>query len=389
MTRANTYLDYNASAPLLPDVKAAIVGALEIEGNPSSVHRDGRRARHMIEQARKQIAELIHTDPQNIVFTSGGTEANNLAIDGLIRNKLIDRIIFSDIEHPSVREAITTWAKAGIEIVKIKCERSGKVDPELFRRALEASGDKAASTLVCLMAANNETGVLQDIELVSKITQEFNAYMFSDAVQIVCKMPIHFDQLGIHLMSISAHKFGGPKGVGALVVSKGIDLAPSLRGGGQELRHRAGTENLSGIVGFGEAAKHAAGRFDRWSKTSAQRSEMETRIREIVPTVKIFGGTQERLPNTSCFACSALSAEQLVIAMDLKGFSISAGSACSSGKVATNSVLAAMGVAPEEAAGAIRISLGPETTKEDVQRFVQAWSDFYHKHHEENFQKSA
>jgi cysteine desulfurase len=362
MTRG-IYLDHNATAPLRPEAAAALSRAIEVTGNASSVHGYGRRARALIEDAREQVAALVGARPAELVFTSGGTEANNMALLGTAAG----RILVSAGEHDSVLNAVPGAAR-------IPLGADGLVDLEALRELL-AQGPEPA--LVSVMLANNETGVIQPIARIVALAREHDALVHSDAAQAAGKVPLDFASLGVDLLSLSAHKLGGPPGVGALVIAEGVPCAPLLRGGGQERRRRAGTENLPGIAGFAAAAAAAVAELDRFAALGELRDELERRLRTAAPEVKVYGAGSPRLPNTSCFGLPGLAAETQVMALDLAGVAVSAGAACSSGKVAPSHVLCAMGVGEAEAGAAIRVSLGWDSRAEDVERFLEAWCALY------------
>ena len=357
------YLDYNATTPVRPEAAAAVVDALGLTGNASSVHRFGRLARRKLEDAREAVAALVGAPAERVVFTSGGTEANNLALTGAGRA----RRLVSAGEHDSVLNAAP-----GAE--RIPLRRDGVVDLD----ALEARlGDDARPALVSVMLANNETGVIQPVARAAETAHGRGALVHCDAVQGAGKIPVDMAALGVDLLSLSAHKLGGPQGVGALIVAEGIELAPLLLGGGQERRHRAGTENLPGIAGFGAAAECALAGLERMAGLAELRDRLERRLRARAPEIEIYGGGAPRLPNTSCFGTPGLAAEIQVMALDLAGIAVSAGAACSSGKVAPSHVLGAMGASEAEAGSAIRVSLGWDSGAADIERFLEAWSALY------------
>ncbi len=363
MAETTVYLDYNATAPLRPEVLAAMTGAMAEPGNPSSVHAPGRRARRLIEEARIRVAALAGADPRWVNFTSGGTEANNWALTGLGRGP---RLV-SAAEHDSVLQAAP-------EARRLAVHADGRVDLEDLQEAL---ADFGAGALVSVMLANNETGVLQPVEAVVELARAAGALVHCDAVQAAGKLPLDMARLGVDCMTLSAHKLGGPPGVGALICRDGVDLKPLLRGGGQESRRRAGTENLPGIAGFGAAAEAARRDLPLMAEIRRLRDRLEEGARAIAPDLRIFGAEAERLANTSCLALPGRSAETQVMALDLAGVAVSAGAACSSGKVQPSHVLAAMGAGPDEAASAIRVSLGWQSGEADVGRFLSAWGDLY------------
>jgi len=353
------YLDYNATAPVRPAVIAAMVETMTAVGNPSSVHGFGRRARAAREGAREQVAALVGARPAQVVFTSGGTEANNLALTGVDRA----RVLVSAIEHDSVLKA------TAVETVPVL--RAGVVNLVELAELLEQDRRPA---IVSVMLANNETGVIQPLADVVGIARAQGALVHCDAVQAVGKIDVDFAALGVDLMTLSAHKFGGPPGVGALVVGEHVTLAPRQRGGGQERGRRAGTENLPAIVGFGVAAQTAQTGLDAAAGLVRRRDDLEARITAAAPDAIIFGREAPRLPNTTCVALPGLSSELQVMALDLAGVAVSAGSACSSGKVQASHVLRAMGADAVTAASAIRVSLGWQTEAADIDRFLEAWS---------------
>ncbi|MEE8500882.1 MAG: cysteine desulfurase family protein [Kiloniellales bacterium] len=362
MTTA-VYLDYNASAPVRPEAKAALADALAMAGNASSMHRFGRLARRRLEDAREAVAALVGARAERVVFTSGGTESNNLALCGARRA----RALVSAGEHDSVLNAAP-------EAARVPLSRDGRVDLTALAERLDEDPRPA---LVSVMLANNETGVIQPIAEVVETARARGALVHCDAVQAAGKIPVDMAALGVDLMSLSAHKLGGPQGVGALVVAEGIELAAQLRGGGQERRARPGTENLPGIAGFGAAAAAAGAGLESMAALAGLRDGMERRLRALAPELEVYGAAAPRLPNTSCFAAPGLTAETQVMALDLAGIAIGAGSACSSGKVTPSHVLAAMGAGAAEAGAAIRVSLGWDSAPEDMERFLEAWGALY------------
>ena len=359
MSAAFTYLDHNATSPLRPAAFDAMAEVLKAGGNPSSVHRTGRRARATVDAARRQVAALVGALPTEVVFTSGGTEANNLVLAGS-RSR---RVIVSAVEHDSVR-----LARVGAEIAPV--DGNGVVDLSALERLLAASAEPA---LVSVMFANNETGVLQPIAEVARLAHAVGALVHCDAVQGAGRARVDLHGLGVDYLSLSAHKLGGSSGVGALIVRGGVPLSPDRRGGGQEANRRAGTENVAGIAGFGVAAEAANGGLD----VVALRDQLETSLMEIARGARIFGTGAPRICNTTCVSMPGVKAETQVMALDLAGVGVSAGAACSSGKVQHSSVLTAMGVPPAEAETAIRISLGWNTRAADIERLIAAWRDLY------------
>ena len=361
------YLDYNATAPIKPQVVDAVAEALMLAGNPSSVHGFGRDVRKRIEDAREQIAALVDCAPAELVFTAGGTEANNTALRGAGRRALI----VSAIEHPAV---LRTGEACAEELVVLPVDGSGALDMDALDAAL---GSHGAQALVSIMLANNETGVIQPVAEIAARAHEKGALVHCDAVQAPGRIPVSFAGLGVDMMSLAAHKFAGPKGIGALVVRAGLDIAPLIHGGGQERGLRGGTENAAGIVGFGTAAALALGDLERASAIAALRDRLEARLRETEPAVVIFSERAERLPNTSCVTMPGVQSETQVMGLDLAGVAVSAGSACSSGKVEPSHVLRALGVSDDVGGCAIRVSTGWATTEDEIDRFLGAWRALY------------
>jgi cysteine desulfurase len=360
------YLDWNAAAPLRGEARAAALAALQVNGNPSSVHGEGRAARRLVEQAREQVAALVGAEPRNVVFTSGGTEANMLA---LVPREPRQRLLASAIEHPSVL-AGGRFPAGSVEHLPVSGD--GQIDLAALEQRLAALG---SPVLVSIMAANNETGVVQPVSQAARLVHSAGGLLHVDAVQVAGRIGWDISAMGADLVTLSAHKIGGPKGVGALIGRTGLDaVKPLITGGGQERGARAGTENVAGIAGFGAAAAAArASLAAEAARMGALRERLEIGLKAASPEVVIFGIEAERLPNTTLFAASGMKAETAVIAFDLEGVAVSAGAACSSGKVQASHVLAAMGVPPQLARAAVRVSLGPTTTESDVDRFIEAW----------------
>ncbi len=356
------YMDHNATAPVRPEVVQAVTAALGLTGNASSVHGAGRAARRLIEDAREAVARLASAAPAGVIFTSGGTEANAIALHGSGRK----RLLVSAIEHPSV---LASAAEA--EIIPVSA--AGIVDLAVLEEMLARSLKPA---LVSVMAANNETGVIQPVEAISRLAHAAGALFHCDAVQAAGRIAIDLDLLGADMISLSAHKIGGPQGVGALVLAPGTNISAVLRGGGQERGRRAGTENLPGIAGFGAAATAALGEAEAGAVVAQLRDQLEERIVALTPEARFFGAQAPRLPNTSCFAVPGLAAETLLMAFDLEGIALSSGSACSSGKVGKSHVLAAMGAGAAELAAAIRVSLGRGNTADHIARFADVLAQF-------------
>ena len=364
------YLDYNATAPLRPEVQAAMVAAFASYGNPSSVHAEGREARAVIEAAREKVAALAGAHPEDVIFTSGGTEANALALAPHAGANW--RCYVSAIEHPSV----LSGGRFGSEAIRrIPVTQDGVVDLEWLAAELAPEDARDWRPLVSLMLANNETGAVQPVAEAAEIVHGAGGLLHSDAVQAAGRLRIDLQALGVDMLTLAAHKIGGPKGAGALIVKSGVAVEPLIRGGGQERRRRAGTENVAGIAGFGVAAELAAREVEETGTLLQLRDELERGALAISPDAIVPSGRVARLPNTSCIAVPGAKAETLVIGLDLAGVAVSSGSACSSGKVEASHVLTAMGVAPEIAQGAIRVSLGFGTRSTDIQSFLGAWSE--------------
>lgn len=373
MTASRVYLDHNATTPLHPAVHAAMVSALDVYGNPSSIHAEGRAARALIDAARRSVAALTGCATEDVVFTSCGTEALNIALtpDITLDGEGFDHLLMGAGEHPAVLNGHRFGGRA--ETVPLR------VDGTLDLGALDAALDRLQGrrVMLALQAANNETGVIQPVRAAADRVHAAGGYVVVDAVQAAGKIDCDIKTFGADAMAISAHKFGGPKGVGALCfdrsrhhIGKGV-----VRGGGQERGLRAGTENIVGIAGFGAACPPAGerGRTDM-TRLKAWRRVIERRLVDIAPTVVIFGESAERLPNTVCFATPGFDAQVLMMNLDLNGVAVSAGSACASGKAKPSHVLGAMGVDPVLAAGALRVSLGWSTTAADVEAFGIAFA---------------
>jgi cysteine desulfurase len=364
------YLDWNATTPLRPEARVAMAAAWDVCGNPSSVHAEGRRARHLVEDARAAIARAIGALPRNVVFTSGGTEANAMALVPGLRGPSGQPavwLLLSAIEHTSV---LAGGRFAAATMSRIKVTRSGVVDLDHLRELL-GSGPPA---LVSIMAANNETGAVQPVREAADIVHAVGGLLHVDAIQVLGKVPLNINDAGADLVSLSAHKVGGPKGVGALVLAEGLSgLEPLLRGGGQERGHRAGTEDVAGIAGFGAAVSAAMAAFEAdVGRLEGLRNRLEMGLRE-TPGAIVFSDRVQRLPNTTLFTVPGMRAETAVIGFDLAGVAVSSGSACSSGKVQPSHVLEAMGFDPKTAQGAVRLSLGWSTSQTDIDRCLEAW----------------
>jgi len=363
------YFDWNATAPLRQEARAAMVSTLELTGNASSVHAEGRAARRLVEQARAQVAALAGAEAKNVTFTSGATEANMLALTPEIeiggRKEPRDRLFVSAIEHPSGRSGGRFPAK---QIEELPVTGDGVVDLHALRSAIA----RAERPLISVMLANNETGVIQPIADIAQIAHAANGVLHVDAVQGPGRIDCRIGELGADLMSLSAHKLGGPQGAGALVSRGDIHIGePLIRGGGQERGLRAGTENVAAIAGFGAAAVVAANQADA-ARMTGLRDRLEVGIRAIAPEAMIFGQNAPRLSNTTLFTVPGMKAETAIISFDLNGIAVSSGAACSSGKVQASHVLAAMGVEPALAQGAVRVSLGWSTTEREIENLLKA-----------------
>ncbi len=357
------YLDNNATTPLLPKVYEAIQPfLLESFGNASSIHQQGQQARAAVEGAREHVAELLGARPSEIVFTSGGTEGDNLALFGLVAAG--DHVISSTIEHHAVLNSCKRLEEMGVAVTYVACDANGVVHPEDVRAAL-----RPETKLISVMMSNNETGVLQPVEEIGAIAREADVYFHTDAVQAAGKIAIDVERIGCDLLSIASHKMHGPQGVGALFVRRGTLLRSMQIGGGHERGRRAGTENLAGIVGMGKAAELAR----EWlanggpERMSTLRDRLEQSICAAVEGTRVNSAAAERVPNTSNILFDGIEGEGFVIAMDLKGISVSTGAACSSGAIEPSHVLTAMGLGPELARGSVRFSLGKQNTEEEVE----------------------
>jgi cysteine desulfurase len=363
-----SYLDYNATSPLRPEALAVMTSVLSETGNPSSVHGFGRAARRHMDVAREQVAALVQAKAENVIFTSGGTEANNLAL----LNGGDRRLLVSAIEHDSIMKPAR---EMGAEIIQV--QRSGEIDLDHLESLLRRPG---APAFVSVMLANNETGVIQPIAAVGGLVHLYGGLLHVDAAQAAGRIDLDIGALGIDFLTLSAHKIGGPQGAGALVLGKDREMTALLLGGGQERGRRAGSENVAAIAGFGAAATvKTAGEV---AHIAQLRDSLELKLLALGQPMTFFGRSHgmalpqlhERLPNTSCFAAGTKNSETLVMALDLAGIAVSAGSACSSGKVRPSHVITAMGFDAATAGKAIRVSLGWQSSQDDVERFVAAWS---------------
>ncbi len=364
------YLDWNATTPLRPEARTAMAAAWELSGNPSSVHTEGRHARRVVEEARAAVASAVGAMPRNVVFTSGGTEANALALTpGLRRGAgpAAERLLVSAIEHASVLSG-GRFSTEAIGSVGVAC--SGVLDLDQLRAALEGK----PPALLSIMLANNETGAIQPVAEAAGIVHAAGGVLHVDAIQALGKIPVDLAALNADLVTLSAHKIGGPKGVGAVVLAEGLSgFEPLLRGGGQELGRRAGTENVAGIAGFGAAVKAAMGGLQADAvRLEGLQGRLEKGLQQTSGMI-VFSDEVKRLQNTTLFTVPGLKAETAVIGFDLAGIAVSSGSACSSGKVQPSHVLEAMGFGAEIAQGAVRLSLGWSTSSADIDRCLEAW----------------
>ncbi len=355
------YLDYNATCPPLKAALAAMTAAAgNAPGNPSSLHWAGRAARQVLDDAREKLAAFVGAESGSIVFTSGGTESNNLAIQGWCAGRTPGRIIVSAIEHPSVMRPVERLEEAGWEIIRLRPDASGVVDADAVAAAMDER-----TRLVALMAANNETGALQPVAEVGAHCRERGVTLLVDAVQALGKVDVNVHLWNADFVSFSAHKIGGPRGVGALMVRRGLRIRELAPGGGQERRRRSGTENVPGIAGFAAAL----GGMD-FTALCPLRDNFEHALHERIPDVKIFAEDAPRTPNTSMFRVPGLDGETLLMQLDLAGFAVASGSACSSGKREPSHVLTAMGASRDEARGSIRVSFGPANSPDDAHALV-------------------
>jgi cysteine desulfurase len=375
MAAPRAYLDYNASAPLLPEARAAMLAELDVTANPSSVHSEGRAARRIIEEARRDVAALVNAKPEHVVFTSGATEAAATLLSpdwrmgrGAVR---MSRLYVCEADHPCL---LAGGSFAPDRVTRIGVDAQGVMDLAALKAALESHDRNEGLPLVAVHAANNETGVVQPFGRIAALVKAAGGVLVLDAVQAAGRIPLDIAAGCADFLILSSHKIGGPKGVGAIVGASDLMMPkPLIAGGGQEKGHRAGTENLPGIAGFGAAVRHAAENPGRIGAVRAMRDGIEDLILTVAPDAQIFGRTTERLANTVFFAIPGIKAETAQISFDLAGVALSAGSACSSGRVGPSHVLKAMGYADTE--GALRVSIGQATTEAEIGRFGAALSD--------------
>jgi cysteine desulfurase len=363
---ADVYFDHNATTALDADVLESMMPfMMQQHGNPTSRHAFGRHARSAIEQAREQVADAIYAHPSQVIFTSGGTEANNLAISGISASFGSSQIVISAIEHPCVTRPALAMRQRGWTLATLNTDSEGVVELSELDAILNTE-----TSIVSVMLANNETGAIQPIAEIAEIARRHGVTVHTDAVQALGKMKVDFDALNVHAMTLSSHKINGPQGVGALILDKRIDIQPVIYGGGQERGIRSGTENVAAIVGFGKVCELLNTRLMQHTGPIRQlRDRLEDGLRSLGAT--LFGGQAERLPNTSFFAFNEIDGETLVMAMDRKGFAVASGSACSSDSSEPSSVLLAMGVERDLAKGAIRVSLGASNTSDQVDTFLK------------------
>lgn len=362
------YLDHNATTPIDPRVLDAMQPYLStFYGNPSSLHRHGRAVRTAVETAREQVAQLVGVHSSQVIFTSGGTESNNLAFATASQSCRPGDLLIGATEHPAVLEPAQALADQGWRLIQVPVDSLGQIDADQFQSLLTLE-----TRFVSIMHANNETGVIQNLAALTGQVGDRDILIHADAVQSAGKIDARFDELGVHMMSLSAHKIYGPKGVGGLVFDKSVDLHPLQRGGGQEMAIRAGTENTAGIVGFGLAAELARTEMsERAEHLYTLRTELEAQIVQI-PGVEIVAQSANRLPNTVQIICPGTDGEMLLMQLDQKGIAVSSGSACSSNNRAPSPVLTAMGYDRNAALSALRISLGQQNTLEQMNQFCEA-----------------
>lgn len=353
------YLDYNATAPLRPEAREAMIAALDQVGNASSIHRYGRAARKIVEDARAYVAALAGVKPMQVIFNAGATEGNNTILSGY-KNA---RVLVGAAEHPSILEAMP-------DAVKIPMTRDGVIDMDAYAHLI-----KDGAALVSVQYVNSETGVIQPIKDIAALARQHGAMTHTDAVQAAGRIAIDFKDLGVDYLTLSAHKFGGPQGVGALIFREGLQVPNLLKGGGQERRQRAGTENVAGIAGFGAAAKAALADLDTYQQIVALRDKLESALRAARNDIIIYGESAPRVANTSDVGLAGVPAETQLMAMDLAGVAVSSGSACSSGTLKPSHVLMAMGANETDAKSALRFSLGWATTEADIDKAIAAWID--------------
>lgn len=369
------YLDHNATTPVRPEVIEAVADAMRAAGNPSSVHAEGQAARAAVERARVQLGKAICARPQDIVFTSGGTEANNLALHCAIEAGGAKRVLISAVEHEAVVEYVKAEAKHGaVEVETIPVDGHGVVDLAWLEERLSKWDEADGRPAVALMLANNEIGVIQPVAEAARLAHEAGGLLIVDAIQAFGKIPVDFAGLGADYMTVSGHKIGGPQGIGAMILACDSPVSRHHHGGGQESGRRSGTENVPGIVGLGVAAQASAEQLERFSGLKAQRDSIIAGLKAASPDSVVLGEGADRLPNTISFATPGWPGPVQLMALDLEGVSVSGGSACSSGTVKGGKVPTALGLPAEIGGSAIRISLGWNSQPEDAEAFVKAWT---------------
>lgn len=362
-----TYLDNNAGAGLAPGVLDAMLPYLQQQqGNPSSSHRFGRYAQAALDKARQQVASLVNAQPSQVIFTSGGTEANNQAIAGVAERFDNGKILVSAIEHPAMLEPARRLQRHGFELELIPVDEQGRVNPTTLAGMIDED-----TRLVSVMWANNETGVIQDIPALAAVCHEKGVPLLTDAVQAAGKLPVDMKAAGVDLLTLSAHKFGGPKGIGALIVSAELDWPGYILGGGQEEDKRSGTENVAAIVGFGAAADYVQAQLSHYQQHCIELRELLEKHLKQIPGVTIFASGAERLPNTCFFALQGFDSDTMLMALDKQGFAVSSGSACGTGRQTPSHVLTAMGIPDPIALGAVRVSVSTENTVEEIEQLAK------------------
>ena len=367
------YLDHNATAPVRPEVVEVVAETMRLDGNSLSVHEEGRRAHKTLEDAREKVRSLINAPVNGVIFTSGGTESIHYALHGVMKPHNVKRFFISSLEHAAVKANAET---TGAEIETIPALASGVVDLAWLEERLKGYDiEREGGFMVCLMFANNESGVLQPVQAAADIAHQAGGLLYCDAAQAVGKVPVNFVMSGADIMSLTGHKFGGPVGVGALVAGPNLPLEPQMRGGGNEQNRRAGTHNVPAIAGLGLACELAKKSLARVDEIAALRDRMEAAAVEA--GAKIWGADEPRLPGTLCLSAPGFSGATQLMTMDLAGISVSAGTACSSGKTKPSHVLSAMGASEDEATSAIRVSLGWNSTAGDADAFIREWPTAY------------
>ena len=379
MSKPRIYLDYNATAPVRPAAKAAVLAALDHVGNASSIHQEGRKARGLMEAAREQVAKLINAQSKEITFTSGGTESNNLVLasdlGALGKKQPLAATLLSATEHPSLIKA-QELSPRPVELINV--DENGILDLTHLEQLLQTWQQKSElPVLVSVMLVNNETGVIQPMQKIATLVHQYGGFIHADAIQALGKVEINFESMNVDMLSLSSHKIGGPQGAGVLVIRLGMLVDSYVKGGGQELGLRAGTENIPAISGFGAAAQECANEFKYNSKYNEMRDSLELKINQISPDAVIFAQNVDRVSTTSCFAIAGLTAERALMSLDLAGIAISSGSACSSGKVSQSHVLKAMGIDDELALCALRLSFGWNTKPQDLDIFIEEYTKIY------------